>query len=235
MKIYGFISQKECFISEVPEENVFVSKQENEGVQFYVTPVKDCFSNPEERPEAWKIIMVNKFFPFWYKEDDVKKRCRESFKLWWNQHVMIGKEISKINSGYFLLKNCRVHLVRNCIVDAYDTRIDTVRGKGKVRIACGTTQIDSLLERSRIELLKDRSFVGIMTNTSSIHTIQDHAYVVEMRLHSKIDIMKNNAMIEQMKGNSCIANMQGGFVKKIIGNGVSISSTGIEAYIASIS
>lgn len=235
MRIYGFVSQKECIMSEIPDENPFSTKQENEGVQFYATPVKDCFFNPEERPELWKINIVNKFFPFWYKEDAVKKRCTENFTLWWNKHVIINKEIPKINSGFFLLKNCKVLLLRNAIVDAYDTKIDTVKGKGKVRIACGTTQIDSLLEKSRIELLKDRSFVGIMTNTSSIHTIQDHAYVVEMRLHSKIDIMKNNAMIEQMKGNSCIVNMQGGFVKKIIGNGVSISSTGIEAYIASIS
>lgn len=231
MKFFGFILQKSCVIADVSDINSFKSKQESEGVQAYLMPAKSCFINPEEHPEAWKFVLVSKFFPFWYKKEDVEKRFRAEFTRWWNQHVIINEDIPKISKGYFILKNCNVSLIRNAIVDAYDTKIAVVKGSGCIRKACGSTEINSLMEKSSVLLLKDRACVNSMTNTSTIHIIQDHAFVIQMKLHSKIFVMKNNAMVESMQGNSCIQDMQGGFIKRIESQNVSVLSTGIEAYI----
>ena len=61
-------------------------------------------------PDGWKLVIDQDIVPDWFEEDREGhiSRFLAAVKEWWSGHVLAGKKIDTLRTGYYMLKDCEV-------------------------------------------------------------------------------------------------------------------------------
>ena len=107
-------------------------------------------------PDGWEFVIDQDIVPDWFEEDREGhiSRFREAVKEWWSGHVMVGKKIDTLRTGYYMLKGCEVEKL------------------------CGDAMV--LLKNSKVGGMRDGSQVGEMWGSSQVGEMHGSSQVGEM-------------------------------------------------------
>ena len=149
--------------------------------------------DPQEYPESWEFCVDQDIVPEWFdlEREKYEKDFREMVYYWWKVHVLIGEEVRKLDSGYYLLKDCQVEkLAGNVCVELFNSNVDMVMDH---------VIVDRMRGRSVINRMKGCSCVYGMDNTSNISIMYDNTIVGAMFSRAKIFEMKGSSAVRYMR------------------------------------
>ena len=127
-------------------------------------------------PDGWEFVIDQDIVPDWFEEDREGhiSRFRAAVKEWWSGHVLVGKKIDTLRTGYYMLKDCEVDKL------------------------CGDAMV--LLKNSQVGEMHDSSQVGEMYGSSQVGVMWDSSQVGEMYGSSQVGKMYNGSTARDFKG-----------------------------------
>ena len=121
-------------------------------------------------PDGWEFVIDQDIVPDWFEEDREGhiSRFREAVKEWWSGHVMVGKKIDTLRTGYYMLKDCEVDkLCGDAMVLLKNSQVGEMRDGSQVRVMWGSSQVRVMWGNSQVGVMRDGSQVGEMYGRST--------------------------------------------------------------------
>ena len=137
-------------------------------------------------PDGWEFVIDQDIVPDWFEEDREGhiSRFREAVKEWWSSHVLVGKKMDTLRTGYYMLKDCEVEKL------------------------CGDAVV--LLNNSQVGEVCGNSQVREMHNSSQVREMYGSAQVGEMWGNSQVREMRGNSQVGRMHGSAQVGKMYDG-------------------------
>ena len=181
-------------------------------------------------PDGWEFVIDQDIVPDWFEEDREGhiSRFREAVKEWWSGHVMVGKKIDTLRTGYYMLKDCEVDkLCGDAMVLLKNSQVGEMRdgsqvgkmwdgsqvgkmwGSSQVEKMWGSSQVGEMYDSSQVGVMYDSSQVGVMWDGSQVGEMYDSSQVGEMYGSSKVGKMHDSSQVGKMYGSSQVGVMYG--------------------------
>lgn len=104
-------------------------------------------------PAFWDVLVEERTLPEWYEKDAEKYNWRFIDKVtnWWMQHVIVDTYIEGLNSGFYLLKRCKIGcLYGNIHVILDECKVNMVYDNAVIENMYGETCIEQLSADAQI-------------------------------------------------------------------------------------
>ena len=181
-------------------------------------------------PDGWEFVIDQDIVPDWFEEDREGhiSRFRAAVKEWWSGHVLAGKKIDTLRTGYYMLKDCEVDklcgdamvLLKNSQVGEMrdGSQVGEMRDRSQVGEMYGSSQVGKMWDNSQVgEMwdssqvgeMWDSSQVGEMYNSTQVREMHDSSRVREMHDSSRVREMYNSTQVREMWDNSQVGVMCG--------------------------
>ena len=136
-------------------------------------------------PDGWGFVIDQDIVPDWFEEDREGhiSRFRAAVKEWWSGHVLAGKKIDTLRTGYYMLKDCEV---------------DKLCGDAMVLLK--NSQVGEMRDGSQVGEMRDRSQVGEMYGSSKVGKMHDSSQVGKMYGSSQVGVMYGRSTARDFKG-----------------------------------
>ena len=182
-------------------------------------------------PDGWEFVIDQDIVPDWFEEDREGhiSRFREAVKEWWSGHVMVGKKIDTLRTGYYMLKDCEVEklcgdavvLLNNSQVgkmynsaqvgEMWDnSQVGEMWDSSQVREMYGSTQVREMYGSTQVREMHDSSRVREMHDSSRVREMHDSAQVREMWDNSQVGVMCGSSRVEKMHDSAQVGEMYDG-------------------------
>ena len=145
-------------------------------------------------PDGWEFVIDQDIVPDWFEEDREGhiSRFRAAVKEWWSGHVLAGKKIDTLRTGYYMLKDCEV---------------DKLCGDAMVLLK--NSQVGKMHDSSQVGEMRDRSQVGEMYGSSQVGKMYDSSQVGKMWDGSQVGKMYGSSQVGVMYGRSTARDFKG--------------------------
>ena len=165
-------------------------------------------------PDGWEFVIDQDIVPDWFDEDREGhiSRFRAAVKEWWSSHVLVGKKIDTLRTGYYMLKDCEVEklcgdamvLLKNSKVGEMQdsSKVGVMSGSSKVGEMCGSSQVGEMYDSSQVRVMWDSSKVGKMWGSSKVGEMWGSSKVGKMYGSSKVGKMHDSSQVGEMYGSS---------------------------------
>ena len=172
-------------------------------------------------PDGWEFVIDQDIVPDWFEEDREGhiSRFRAAVKEWWSGHVLAGKKIDTLRTGYYMLKDCEVDklcgdavvLLNNSQVREMhnSAQVREMHGNSQVGVMWGSSQVGKMYDSSQVGKMWDGSQVGVMWGSSQVGEMYDSSQVGEMYGSSKVGKMHDSSQVGKMYGSSQVGVMYG--------------------------
>ena len=181
-------------------------------------------------PDGWEFVIDQDIVPDWFEEDREGhiSRFRAAVKEWWSGHVLAGKKIDTLRTGYYMLKDCEVDkLCGDAMVLLKNSQVGEMRdgsqvgkmwdgsqvgkmwGSSQVEKMWGSSQVGEMYDSSQVGVMYDSSQVGVMWDGSQVGEMYDSSQVGEMYGSSKVGKMHDSSQVGKMYGSSQVGVMYG--------------------------
>ena len=172
-------------------------------------------------PDGWEFVIDQDIVPDWFEEDREGhiSRFREAVKEWWSSHVLVGKKMDTLRTGYYMLKDCEVDklcgdavvLLNNSQVREMhnSAQVREMHGNSQVGVMWGSSQVGKMYDSSQVGKMWDGSQVGVMWGSSQVGEMYDSSQVGEMYGSSKVGKMHDSSQVGKMYGSSQVGVMYG--------------------------
>ena len=172
-------------------------------------------------PDGWEFVIDQDIVPDWFEEDREGhiSRFRAAVKEWWSGHVLAGKKIDTLRTGYYMLKDCEVDklcgdamvLLKNSQVGEMrdGSQVGEMRDRSQVGEMYGSSQVGKMYDSSQVGKMWDGSQVGVMWGSSQVGEMYDSSQVGEMYGSSKVGKMHDSSQVGKMYGSSQVGVMYG--------------------------
>ena len=136
-------------------------------------------------PDGWEFVIDQDIVPDWFEEDREGhiSRFRAAVKEWWSGHVLAGKKIDTLRTGYYMLKDCEVEKL--C---------------GDAMVLLKNSKVGEMRDGSQVGEMRDRSQVGEMYGSSQVGKMYDSSQVGKMWGSSQVGAMYNISTARDFKG-----------------------------------
>ena len=134
-------------------------------------------------PDGWKLVIDQDIVPDWFEEDREGhiSRFRAAVKEWWSGHVLVGKKMDTLRTGYYMLKDCEVEkLCGDAMVLLNNSQVGEMRDGSQVRVMWGSSQVRVMWGSSQVGVMRDGSQVGEMWDGSQVGKMYGSSQVGEM-------------------------------------------------------
>ena len=170
-------------------------------------------------PDGWEFVIDQDIVPDWFDEDREGhiSRFRAAVKEWWSGHVLVGKKIDTLRTGYYMLKDCEVDklcgdamvLLKNSQVGEMrdGSQVGEMRDRSQVGEMYGSSQVGEMYGSSKVGEMYGSSKVGVMWDSSKVGEMHDSSQAGEMYGSSKVGKMYNGSQVEKMWGSSKVGEM----------------------------
>ena len=152
-------------------------------------------------PDGWEFVIDQDIVPDWFEEDREGhiSRFRAAVKEWWSGHVLAGKKIDTLRTGYYMLKDCEVDkLCGDAMVLLKNSQV------GKMH---DSSQVGEMRDRSQVGEMYGSSQVGKMYDSSQVGKMWDGSQVGKMYGSSQVGVMWGSSQVEKMWGSSQVGEM----------------------------
>ena len=163
-------------------------------------------------PDGWEFVIDQDIVPDWVEEDREGhiSRFREAVKEWWSGHVMVGKKIDTLRTGYYMLKGCEVEkLCGDAMVLLKNSKVGEMRDGSQVGEMWGSSQVGEMWNRSQVGKMWGSSKVGRMYGSSKVGKMYNGSQVGEMWDRSQVGEMWGSSQVGEMWGSSQVGEMHG--------------------------
>ena len=99
-------------------------------------------------PYGWEFVIDQDIVPDWFEEDREGhiSRFRAAVKEWWSGHVLVGKKMDTLRTGYYMLKDCEVEkLCGDAMVLLNSSQVGEMYGSSTARDFKGYPRIKLLV------------------------------------------------------------------------------------------
>ena len=154
-------------------------------------------------PDGWEFVIDQDIVPDWFEEDREGhiSRFRAAVKEWWSGHVLAGKKIDTLRTGYYMLKDCEVDkLCGDAMVLLNNSQVGEMRDGSQVGVMRGSSQVGVMRGSSQVREMWGSSQVGKMYNSSQVGEMRDGSQVGEMYDRSQVGEMYNGSTARDFKG-----------------------------------
>ena len=170
-------------------------------------------------PDGWEFVIDQDIVPDWFDEDREGhiSRFRAAVKEWWSGHVLVGKKIDTLRTGYYMLKDCEVDklcgdamvLLKNSKVGEMQdsSKVGVMSGSSKVGVMCGSSQVGKMWGSSQVGKMWGSSQVGKMHDSSQVGKMHDSSQVGKMWGSSQVGEMWGSSQVGEMYGSSQVGEM----------------------------
>lgn len=152
-------------------------------------------------PDGWEFVIDQDIVPDWFEEDREGhiSRFREAVKEWWSSHVLVGKKMDTLRTGYYMLKDCEVEkLCGDAVVLLNNSQVGEVCGNSQVREMHNSSQVREMYGNSQVREMWDSSQVGKMYGSAQVGEMWGNSQVREMRGNSQVGRMHGSAQVGKM-------------------------------------
>ena len=161
-------------------------------------------------PDGWEFVIDQDIVPDWFEEDREGhiSRFREAVKEWWSSHVLVGKKMDTLRTGYYMLKDCEVDklcgdavvLLNNSQVREMhnSAQVREMHGNSQVGVMWGSSQVGKMYDSSQVGKMWDGSQVGEMWGSSQVGVMWDGSQVGEMYDGSQVGAMYDGSQVGKM-------------------------------------
>ena len=172
-------------------------------------------------PYGWEFVIDQDIVPDWFEEDMEGhiSRFRAAVKEWWSGHVLVGKKMDTLRTGYYMLKDCEVEklcgdamvLLNNSQVGKmYDSsQVGGMYGNSQVGRMRGSSQVGGMYDGSQVGGMYDGSQVGGMYDGSQVGEMYDGSQVGGMYDSSQVGGMYDSSQVGEMYDSSQVGGMHG--------------------------
>ena len=154
-------------------------------------------------PDGWEFVIDQDIVPDWFEEDREGhiSRFRAAVKEWWSGHVLVGKKMDTLRTGYYMLKDCEVDkLCGDAMVLLNNSQVGEMRDGSQVGVMRGSSQVGVMRGSSQVREMWGSSQVGKMYNSSQVGEMRDGSQVGEMYDRSQVGEMYNGSTARDFKG-----------------------------------
>lgn len=109
-------------------------------------------------PDGWEFVIDQDIVPDWFEEDMEGhiSRFRAAVKEWWSGHVLVGKKIDTLRTGYYILKDCEVDkLCGDAVVLLNNSQVREMHNSAQVGRMHGSAQVGKMYDGSAARDFKD--------------------------------------------------------------------------------
>ncbi len=170
-------------------------------------------------PDGWEFVIDQDIVPDWFEEDREGhiSRFREAVKEWWSGHVLAGKKIDTLRTGYYMLKDCEVEklcgdavvLLKNSQVGKMynSAQVGEMHGNSQVREMWGSTQVREMHGNAQVGEMYGSAQVGEMWGSTQVGKMHNSAQVGEMYGSAQVGEMWGSTQVGKMYNSAQVGEM----------------------------
>ena len=161
-------------------------------------------------PDGWEFVIDQDIVPDWFEEDMEGhiSRFRAAVKEWWSGHVLVGKKIDALRTGYYMLKDCEVDkLCGDAMVLLKNSQVGEMHDSSQVGEMYDSSQVREMYGSSKVGKMHDSSQVGEMYGSSQVGVMWDSSQVGKMHDSSQVGEMYGSSQVGEMWGSSQVGEM----------------------------
>ncbi len=143
-------------------------------------------------PDGWEFVIDQDIVPDWFEEDREGhiSRFREAVKEWWSSHVLVGKKMDTLRTGYYMLKDCEVEkLCGDAVVLLNNSQVGEVCGSAQVGEMHGNSQVGKMYDNSQVREMYDRSQVREMYGSSQVGKMYNGSTARDFKGYPRIKLL----------------------------------------------
>lgn len=169
-------------------------------VEAELSPLKgQWWLDPVQFPDAWEFAIHGEVVPDWYCQTLQESLFRCEAHNWWRTHVLVNRELEKLESGFYYLKHCKVKILTGTVkVVCQDTKIEYMNGNSVVVELGSNSRISCMSGYSSAEFLLENSCINLMEGSSFVRCLADYSVVGEMKEYSQVGVMYGNSTVKAM-------------------------------------
>ena len=197
----------------VPEYNSHTEMLEELGIEDDYLNASKTFVRFELSPEDndafsdidnWKLKVDQDIVPDWYDEAMYKPQIVEKVKEWAKEHIHIGIDNLKINSGInHYIKDCK----NVCI--GGDAIVRCICGKTAVEYIGDTAIVYSICDSVVVKYIEDRAVIGLVCDNAMIETILSTVVVQDIRDNVIIKRIGDHVIVDSIYGRATVESIYG--------------------------
>ena len=161
-------------------------------------------------PDGWEFVIDQDIVPDWFEEDREGhiSRFREAVKEWWSGHVMVGKKIDTLRTGYYMLKDCEVEkLCGDAVVLLNNSQVGKMYNSAQVGEMWDNSQVGEMWDSSQVREMYGSTQVREMYGSTQVREMHDSSRVREMHDSAQVREMWDNSQVGVMCGSSRVEKM----------------------------
>ena len=122
---------------------------------------------------TWRLTVDQDITPEWYDEDIYKPQVVEAVKEWAKDHIHIGVDNLKINTG-------RNHYIKDCKdIQIYGSAtVENICGSATVEYICGSATVEYICGSATVECIYDSATVEYICDSATVKNAKGMSVIV---------------------------------------------------------
>ena len=162
---------------------------------------------------TWRLTVDQDITPEWYDEDIYKPQVVEAVKEWAKDHIHIGVDNLKINTGRnHYIKDCKdIQIYGSATVENIcgSATVEYICGSATVEYICGSATVECIYDSATVECIYDSATVENIYGSATVENIYDSATVENIYGSATVENIYDSATVENIYGSATAKNIYG--------------------------